>query len=200
MSHEALLDKPDESLQPEPEEEVPADDVIDSLRKDLKASRKEYEKERDRRWAAEEPAETLSKAVAEAERKLALLELRGAGPPDDAKLAGIMQHATEALGLFFDALRELKDITAKSRERSYDIARYSKQLLESVGATMFLDTRYRPAIDDLLPAIEALHTISEMGWLSDRYGRSQAEAVEKFLALEILRRTVGLASKGKTDD
>lgn len=158
------------------------------LRRRLRTEQKE-------RYELDGAVSEVEAQLAAAERKLTILSIASPEPPTDEKLQGIVEHAAATLETFMGALLGLSDITKGKEERGYMMAQHCKDLIANFDAIMFLDERYRPKIDDLLPALHGLVEIEGLGWLSDRYGRSHAESCERFLALEIVRRTVGLPKR-----
>lgn len=133
--------------------------------------------------------------LAKLEPELDLLRLQ-VSPPSDEKEEGIRAHAFDALENFFCALSSFrKDV---EHDRMYALADSARTLLETVDALMFLDERTRPALDDLRPALESLGEIDRLGWFRERYGSGRIDAVRTFLALDILRRTIGLKPRPAT--
>lgn len=120
-------------------------------------------------------------------------------PPSDDKLRGIREHAFDALENFFSALQSFR--REVERNSFYGLPGDAKTLLDTVDALMFLDERTRPALDELRPVFESLNEIERLGWFRERYGSARIDAVRVFLALDILRRTVGLKPRptGKDD-
>lgn len=136
--------------------------------------------------------------LAKTEGELSLLRLQ-TSPPSDEKLRGIREHAFDALENFFSALQSFR--REVDRNSLYGLPGDAKTLLDSVDALMFLDERTRPALDDMRPILESLNEIERLGWFRERYGSGRIDAVRVFLALDILRRTVGLKPRpvGKDD-
>ena len=153
---------------------------------------------RDKLYRAEHERDTLHERAERLEAEIVALRLN-AMPACDEKAVGIREHAMDALERFFVSLFAMRE--AVKRQEFYGIQGSARQLIESCTAIMFLDAATaRPPVDDILPAIEGLYEIERLGWLQDRYGRGQLEAVETFLALEIMRRSVGLPAKAKEKD
>lgn len=155
------------------------------------ASSKEW---RDRYY---ETKDTCDSAVADRERlrtENRVLRLRLSGPTDE-KASGLARAAHEAMTAFYAAIKDARDCA----DREYADAGVFRKLLDAAGAIMHLPVELRANLDDLMPAIEGFYALDELGYMTDRYDHRR-EQVERFLAIELVRRTVGLPSRSKTKD